>query len=172
MPSYKRFHGLVFVVLTLATIALSGCIRIQIVDRMPVVPQPTTDTSKREIAEHDLAVLAVDFDPPLEYDKIVERKARGEGITMLVAVENTGIRTEENINVQIRLSKDDEETAFLEQLGTISAISPGEIKIIHFKDTDIPFSFEYHLDVHVLPVSGETRLLDNQKSYDLLITQP
>jgi hypothetical protein len=172
MPSCKRFPTLVFVVLTLATIALSGCIQIQIVDRTPAAPQPTKDSSKRQIAEHDLAVLAVDFDPPLEYEKIIERKSRGEGITLLVAVENTGINTEQNVNVQIKLSKDQEKTAFLEKLGTIPAISPGEIKIIHFKDTDIPFSYEYHLNVQILPVVGETQLVDNQKSYDLLVTQP
>ena len=172
MPSYKRFPALVFMTLTLATIALSGCIQIQIVDRTPVAPQPTTDSTKHQIAEHDLAVLAVDFDPPLEYEKIIERKSRGEGITLLVAVENTGINTEQNINVQIKLSKDQEKTAFLEKQGIIPAISPGEIKIIHFKDTDIPFSYEYHLNVTVLPVAGETQLLDNQKNYDLLVTQP
>jgi hypothetical protein len=172
MPSSKRLPTLVLITLTLATIALSGCIQIQVIDRTPVAPQPTTDTAKRQIAEHDLAVLAVDFDPPLEYEKIAERQNRGEGITLLVAVENTGINTEQNINVQIKLSKDQDKTAFLEQQGTISMISPGEIKIIHFKDTDIPFSYEYHLNVQVLPVAGETRLLDNQKSYDLIITQP
>lgn len=172
MSSPKKLFTPALVILTLATIALSGCIQIQIVDRTPVVPQPTTDASKRQIAEHDLAALAVDFDPPLEYDKIIEYKSRGEGITMLVAVENTGASTEQNINVQIKLSKDQEKTAFLEQLGTIPAISPGEIKIIHFKNADIPFSYEYHLDVYVLPVAGESRLVDNQKSYDLLITQP
>ena len=172
MPSYKRLPTMILVTLILATIALSGCIQIQIIDRTPVVLQPTVDVPKHQVAEHDLAVLAVDFDPSLEYDKIIERKKQGEGITLLVAVENTGINTEHNVNVQIKLSKEQDKTAFLEQLGTIQAIAPGEIKIIHFKDTDIPFSYEYHLSVQVQPVVGETRLLDNQKSYDLLITQP
>ncbi len=171
MPSSKKLNIAVFMILVLATIAQSGCIKIQVVDRTPAAPASHTDSEKSKVEEHGMAVLAVDFDPPLEYDKIMERRKRGEGITLLVAVENTGIRAEQNITVQVQLSKEDEKP-FLEKQGVIDAIAPGEIKLFHFKDTDIPFSYEYHLSVHVLPVPGETRLLDNQKNYDLLITQP
>ena len=61
---------------------------------------------------------------------------------------------------------------FLYKQGLIDIIAPGEIKIVQFRDTDIPFSDEYELQVSVDPVVGETRLADNHKMYDLLITQP
>jgi hypothetical protein len=117
-------------------------------------------------------VLAVDFDPPLKYEEIIARRDRGEGITLLVAVENNGVATEHDVPVEVELSKDGGDTLFLHKEGRIEAIAPGEIKLVHFKDTEIPFSYEYQLRVRVAAVDGETRLLDNEKTYDLLVTQP
>ncbi len=168
----KRSNVIASLILIVATMALSGCIQIKVVDNTPVTPVPTSDVAERRVQEHDLAVLAVDFDPPLEYDKIMDRKKRGEGITLLVAIENTGASIEKNVTVQIKLFKDQDKAAILEQNGVIDGIAPGEIKIFHFKNTDIPFSYQYHLYVQALPVTGETNQADNQKSYDLLISQP
>jgi hypothetical protein len=168
--SWARIAPLV--ALLLAAVCLSGCIQIQIIDRTPSVLEPVTPSEQDQVEEHDLAVLAVDFDPPLEYEEIIARKNRGEGITLLVAVENTGVNTERGVTVEVELSKDKGATLFLHKQGSIETIAPGEIKIIHFKDTEIPFSYEYSLRVRVEPVTGETRTIDNQKSYDLLITQP
>ncbi len=170
MSSDSRFRVAIWLILS--AVALSGCIQIQVIDRTPVVSEPAKETSKLQAQEHNLAILGVDFDPPLDYDKIMERKKRGEGVTLLVAVENTGISTEANVAVQITLSKDQDQTPFLKQSGTISSIAPGEIKIIHFKDNDIPLSYEYHLQVDVNPVNGETQVANNRKNYDLLITKP
>ncbi|MBN1933743.1 MAG: hypothetical protein JW934_03710 [Anaerolineae bacterium] len=172
MSSDNRFRVVILLLLVLSAFALNGCIQIQVIDRTPAVSEPVKETNKPQIQEHDLAVLAVDFDPPLDYNKIMERKKLGEGITLLVAVENTGVSTENDVTVQISLSKDQEQTPFLKQSGIISSIAPGEIKIIHFKDNDIPLSYEYHLQVDVNPAKDETRLINNQKNYDLLITQP
>jgi len=167
----NKFKVAIWVLMVLSVVGLSGCIQIQVIDRTPV-PEPVKETSKQQVQEHDLAVLAIDFDPPLDYDKIIERKKSGEGITLLVAVENAGMVTENNVTVQIKLSKDQDKTSFVEQSGSISSIAPGEIKIIRFKDNDIPLSYEYHLQVNVVPVTGETRLINNQKNYDFLITKP
>jgi hypothetical protein len=89
-----------------------------------------------------------------------------------VAVENTGLHAEQSVNVEVQLSEDGGKTICLHKEGTIQTIAPGEIKIVQFKDTDIPFSYEYLLQVSVVPVAGETQLGDNQRKYDLLITQP
>ena len=170
MLSGKRMGVFAPAILVLAALALSGCIQIQVIDRTPPAPELTMVPAK--VAEHNLAVLAVDFDPPLEYEEIVAAKKRGEGITLLVAVENTGLNAEQNVVVQVELFKGPEGMQILKQEGVIEAIAPGEIKICRFKDTSIPFSNEYRLKVYVVPVAGETQLADNQKSYDLLITQP
>lgn len=160
-----------FVALTLATMASGGCIKIQVVDSTPGALE-ATPLPEEAVEEHDLAVLAVDFDPPLVYEEIVARRNRGEGITLLVAVENAGVHTEQDVSVEVELSKDGGETAILYKEGRVDTIAPGEIKIVQFKDADIPFSYAYTLRVDVIPVAGETRLHDNQKQYDLLITQP
>jgi hypothetical protein len=172
MSSRTCFKVAAFVTLILATMVSGGCVDVEVVDRTSSVLQDAVGPGADEASEHDLAVLAVDFDPPLEYEEIIACRDRGEGITLLVAVENTGISVEQKVTVQVQLSESDSGKVFLHKEGTIASIVPGEIKIVQFRDTDIPFSYEYSLDVDVLPVAGETRLVDNQKSYELLITRP
>ena len=160
-----------FSVLLLAVVTLGGCVNVEVVDRSATALDSVPILEPEVPQEHDLAVLAVDFDPPLDYQEIIARKSRGEGITLLVAVENIGVRTERDVLVQARLSERSSETTYVEKQGTIETIAPGEIKIVHLRDTDIPFSFEYTLSVFVLPVAGEMRIDNNSKTYDLLITQ-
>jgi hypothetical protein len=155
----------------LVVVFSSGCAEIEVVDRSAAALNSALDSGRDIVEAHDVAVLAVDFDPPLNYQEIMDRRSRGEGITLLVAVENTGVNTEQNIVVQARLSERSSKTVYVEKRGTIKTIAPGEIKIVHLKDTDIPFSFEYTLLVSIVPVAGETRIDDNSKTYDLLITQ-
>jgi hypothetical protein len=172
MLSRKSKYTAAFVALVLVALYTSGCIKIQVIDRTPSTIEVTPSSRDQQLEEHNLAVLAVDFDPPLEYEEIIARKDRGEGITLLVAVENSGALTEQNVVVEVELSKDKGKTLFLHKQALVDAIVPGEIKLVRFKDTDIPFSYEYQLKVRVDAVSGESRVLDNEKSYDLVITQP
>jgi hypothetical protein len=171
MSSLKR-QVAAFVVLIVATVIVSGCVNIEVIDRSSFTTNSISGVGQDELSEHDLAVLAVDFDPPLVYEEILASKSRGEGITLLVAVENTSTNTEQDVSVQVQLSDRNGETVFLHKQGVIETIAPGEIKIVQFRDTDIPFSYEYELQVSVDAVVGETRLADNRKLYDLLITQP
>lgn len=170
MLSSRTTHvAFIFVLMLLAAWA-SGCVSIQVVDRTPSEVELTPAREQDE--EHDLAVLAVDFDPPLIYEEIMARKEAGEGITLLVAVENRGTRTEKGVIVEVELSKDRGKSLFLHQEAKLDSIAPGEIKLVHFKDTEIPFSYEYVLRTAVRPVMGETHLVDNEKTYDLVITRP
>jgi hypothetical protein len=167
----SRYVAAVLVMLC-AAVYLSGCIQIQVIDRTPSTVEGVPSTQNDQLEEHNLAVLAVDFDPPLEYQEIISRKRRGEGITLLVAVENTGATSEHDVSVEVDLSKDDGQTLFLHKSALIDAIAPGEITLVRFKDTEIPFSYEYQLRVRVEAVEGELYLVDNEKSYDLLVTEP
>ena len=171
MSSLKR-QVATLVTLIVAVLIASGCVNVEVIDRSSYAIDSTPAVEQEELEEHNLAVLAVDFDPPLDYEEILDRKSRGEGITLLVAVENTGTSTEQVVLVQVQLSDRSSETVYLSKQGVIETIAPGEIKIVQFRDTDIPFSYEYELQVSVEPVVGETRLADNHKMYDLLITQP
>ena len=172
MLSCRHKHVAILTLVTLAAIGMGGCINIQVIDRTPSTIDLEPVTEEQDVEEHNLAVLAVDFDPPLVYEEIMARKARGEGITLLVAVENTGATSEHDVSVEVELAKDKGKTLFLHKQGSIETIAPGEIKLVHFEDTEIPFSYEYRLLVRVEVAEGETRVVDNVKTYDLLITQP
>ena len=162
----------VLAVALLAVIWGSGCQSIQVIDRTPSTTEPTPSTQDQSADRHNLAVLAVDFDPPLEYAEIVALRDRGEGITLLVAIENTGTAIERGVMVSVELSKGDGQLPFLHKQEEIDVIAPGEIKLVRFKDTEIPFSYVYQLTVRAVPVDGETHLGDNEKSYDLVIAEP
>ena len=172
MLSRSWRHSAMSVFVVLIALCTSGCIRIQVIDRTPSIAQPTPYTQVQPLDEHNLAVLAVDFDPPLEYEEIISSKNSGKGITLLVAIENTGSVAETDVVVEVELYQDEEDKPFLHKTSSVDGIVPGEIELVRFKDTEIPFSDRYRLKVYVVPVSGEVNAVDNVKSYDLLITQP
>ncbi len=161
----------VWLLALVVTLALSGCVKISVVDRTSTTTLPPVEAKVgSNVDEHDLAVLAIDFDPPLEYEQIMAAK---EGITLLVAVENSGDSSENNVTIQAELSTDDGQIVILEDENLIPNIAPGEITIVRFKSLgDIPYRNAYRLKVWIEPVSGEARITNNQKSYDLYVTQP
>ncbi len=166
-----RCIWLVTVILMLTSLALAGCAGVEIVDRAPVsLDTMSLSRVRTPVDEHDLAVLAIDFDPSLEYEQIV---VKGEQATLLVAVENIGLQTEVNVKVKARLSVLDDDAPILEKTCYIDTIAPGQIKIARFKDISrVPYRRAYRLRVWVLPVLGEVGRANNQKSYDLYINTP
>lgn len=165
-----RCIRLITVLMVLASLSLAGCAQIEIVDRAPVsLDVPSLNKVKTPVAvdEHDLAILAIDFDPSLDYEQIM---VKGEEATLLVAVENVGLQTETDVKVKALLSTEDD-TPILEKTSYLDAIAPGQIKIARFKGISrIPYKSAYRLKVWVLPVPGEVGTANNQKSYDLYIT--
>jgi hypothetical protein len=159
------------VIVMFTSLSLVGCAEVRIVDRAPASPDALSLSQTRtSVDEHDLAVLAIDFDPPLDYEQIV---VKGEQATLLVAVENIGLRTATDVRVRARLSDFEDGTPILERTSHIDTIAPGQIKIARFKDISrIPYRQSYRLKVWVTPVLGETGLENNQRSYDLHITMP
>lgn len=157
-------------VLAVALVFFPGCVKINIVDRTPTTTFPPVELNATANADkHDLAVLAIDFDPPLEYEQLITSK---DGITLLVAVENSGDSNENDVTVQAELSTDDGQKVIMTNENLIPAIAPGEIRIVRFKSLgDIPYRTAYRLKVWVAPVTGEAFITNNQKSYDLYVTQ-
>jgi hypothetical protein len=159
------------VIMTLASLSLAGCAGVKIVDRSSVSLDTLSLSKVRtSVDEHDLAVLAIDFDPALNYEQIM---IRGEQATLLVAVENIGLQTEADVKVKARLSAYEDDTPILEKTCHIETIAPGQIKIARFRDISrVPYRQAYRLKVWVLPVLGEVGTANNQKSYDLYINIP
>jgi len=164
-----RCVWLIAMIVMLASLSLAGCAGVEIVDRAPVSLDTLSLTENTTpVDEHDVAVLAIDFDPSLEYEQIL---AKGEQATLLVAVENIGLQTEADVTVKARLSTYEDNTLILEKTCYIDTIAPGQIKIARFKGISrIPYQSAYRLKVWILPVPGEIGMANNQRSYDLHIS--
>jgi hypothetical protein len=159
------------IVLVLVSVALAGCADVQVVDTTPEILSSDSYASPPPVAsgERNLAVLALDFDPPLSYRHLILRR---QAVALLVVVENTGSTTERDVKVQARLSSPEDANLLLTQEAGISSIAPGEIQIVRFSRlSEIPAHLSYHLEVLVEPVAGEKDLSDNRKAFDIQIHQ-
>ncbi len=152
-----------FVVLSLA-----GCIRVEVVDHREESDAETFTPSQITPDKHDLAILAVDFEPELDYQQIVNNP---DGVTLLIAVENTGISTETDVVIEAQLSCDVGKTVIAERSAEIASIAPGETKVVRFTQIPRPpYRPTYQLSVQIVAVSGETNLANNMRVYDINIT--
>jgi hypothetical protein len=114
-------------------------------------------------------VLAVDFDPPLNYEQLI---ARRQAVALLVAIENTGTRTERGVVVRVQLSTEEDPDLLLTQGASVASIAPGEIQIVRFARLgEIPYHQSYRLEVAVDPVEWESDTSDNQMAFDIQIHQ-
>jgi hypothetical protein len=153
----------------LALIALLGCADVQVVDTTPEVSGQEALTSPLQAAtgESNLAVLALDFDPPLDYRQLL---AGRQSVALLVVIENTGDSTERDVAVQAQLSSTEDPELLLTQEAGVSSIAPGEIQIVRFSPLeDIPLHYSYRLEVTVESVKGEKDLSDNRKAFEIQI---
>jgi hypothetical protein len=156
-------------ILALNLVALVSCGEVKVVDKTPVVDAPDLFTSplKPEDGKHDLAVLAVEFDPPLSYQRLILRR---QAVALLAVVENTGTETERNATVRAELTSLDDPDFVLAHEARVESIAPGEVQIVRFARLgEIPYHQSYHLEVSVDPVEGELDLGDNQKAFDIQI---
>lgn len=157
--------------LVLALVALTGCAEVEVVDTTsPPGPADTFDSPlEAGNGEHNLAVLAVDFDPPLDYQQLIIRR---QSITLLVAIENTGTHTERDVTVRAQLSTPEELDLLLTQGVSVASIAPGEIQIVPLARLgEIPYHQTYYLEVRVDAVEGESVLSDNIKGFAVQIHQ-
>jgi hypothetical protein len=155
--------------LLLVLLALTGCVEVQVVDTTPAIVAPEALTSPQPVSspEHNLAVLAVDFDPPLSYQQLI---ARRQSVALLVAIENMGSSTERNVKVQAQLSSPEDPHLLLAQEAAVSDIAPGELQIVRLAPLgEIPVLGTYRLEVMVVPADGEQDLSDNRKAFDIQI---
>jgi hypothetical protein len=155
----------------LASITLAACAEVEVVDTSPVAS--TADTFMSPLAaeggEHNLAVMAVEFDPPLDYQQLILRR---QSVALLVAIENTGTRAEHNVAVRVQLSTSEDPDLLLTQGASVVSIAPGEIQIVRFARLgEIPYHRAYRLEVAVDPVDWESDLSDNRKAFDIQIHQ-
>jgi hypothetical protein len=117
---------------------------------------------------HNVAVVGVDFDPPLSADVELHN-----GVTLLIAVANQGLSTEQVVNVTARLldplaeggGEDlQQETVILRNL------APDEVRIVRLAAVNaLPPRSRYQLVVQIAPLNDEGELGDNIQTYDVLV---
>jgi hypothetical protein len=158
-------------VLCLALTVLTGCVEVEVRDATPAAStsEPFTSSLLEGDKEHNLAVLAVDFDPPLDYQQLI---IRSQSVALLVAIENTGTATERDVTVRAQLSTAEDPEFLLAQGASVASIAPGEVQIVRFARLgQIPYHQVYRLEVAVDPVEGERDLNDNHRAFDIQIHQ-
>jgi len=157
--------------LPLLVLSLVGCVQVSVVDQ-PAVATAQASAAKELVIgqEHDLAILAVEFDPSPETLKAPPEKNEA---TLQVAVENKGYRKEESVLVAVRLYSDEPDDLVSEQTQTAEAIAPGEIKVLNFQ-SPLPKSYtsHYRLEISVSAVAGESYRSNNYKTYDIHVSSP
>jgi len=168
-PKGSELH-LILVLLTvmLCSLSLSGCGRMEMLEQ---VPAPLTEVSRGEMfppAEHDLAILAIDFNPPLDYRDLW---AEQEQVTLLIAVENRGLSQEKEVKVSAKLSDPHKSETLLRQSTTLTGLAPGEVQVVRFTGISMPYRSAYRLEVEVSPAEGEWALANNAKIYELTIKE-
>jgi len=161
---------LAFLVAIICLLSLSGCRRLEIMEQ---VPAPLAEASAAQTslpAEHDLAVLAIDFNPPLDRNDLWSERAQ---VTLLIAVENRGLTQEKEVGVSAKLSDLYQSQALLRQSTTLTDLAPGEVQVVRFTGiSNVPYRRAYRLEVGVSPVEGEWALENNIKIYELTIEEP
>lgn len=164
-PAYRGRLALVVSagLLLLLTAACQPAIQVFQPDAVPmavatVVPSP-----------HALAVVGVDFDPPLQYEQIM---AAG-GVSLVVAVHNRGLYTESEVEVTAQLydpAARGKPIPLLNETAVIETLEPGDVRLVRFGQvTALPLRGRYKLVVQVSAVTGETDRSDNVRIYEIVV---
>ncbi len=156
-------------ILFLMVFALASCAEVKVVDKTPVASTLDLFASplKPEEPDHDLAILAVEFNPPLSYQRLIIRQ---RAVALLVVVENTGTETERKATVNAKLTTREDPDFVLARSAGVKSIAPGEVQIVRFASLgEIPYHPSYQLEVAVDPVEGELDLSDNRKAFEIEI---
>ncbi len=149
----------------LLIIISSGCVHVEIVDRES---DDLGDTHPSPPLQHNLIARDISFDPPLDE---IGRPALRQGVILYVTVENDGLETEEDVRVHVSLTVAGDESPLVLQEGSISSIAPGDSAQAAFELHELVDQHpHYILQVSVDSCEGESRLSDNQRTFDLYVT--
>ncbi len=161
---------LAIALLTAVALLSAGCVQVSEIDSDPTPDHRAAEALANLVMgeEHDLSILAVEFDPPLNSLKSLPRDGK---VTLRVAVENRGYRKESAIKVTAKVA-DDEAQDLVQQEQKIESLAPGAIEIVQFSSLiPSPQESHYRLEITVAGVTGEKLLTNNSKSYNIRVTE-
>ncbi|MCL5110025.1 MAG: hypothetical protein M1401_14430 [Chloroflexi bacterium] len=119
---------------------------------------------------HDVAVTSLDFDPPLRVLQVGQQQS---DVALLVAVDNKGTYTEQQVNVVVTLRATPDDEVLLQRRQVVSTLAPGQAAVVRYEGfPNIPARDGYLLTVAVDQVPGEQNLANNSKSLPLQLVMP
>jgi hypothetical protein len=151
-----------------AILALSGCTSGVAISS----PQETRPAAAATVepAEHQLVIIAVDFDPALDSSQL----AAGGGVSLMVAVENRGYSDESVVRLSARLldpGADSTSSELLNETVILTELAAGQTRVVRFPQVStFPLLESYRLEVTVDPAPGEVETGDNFRVYDIVIS--
>lgn len=139
---------------------------IEVVQPQSPLPQPIATVAP---AAHAIALIGVDFDPPLEQFRITASAS----LTLLVAVENRGLLAEPQVAVTARLwdpAVADAPVMLLDETVLAREVASGEVRIVRFSEVQrLPVRNRYVLEVAVTSAAGDAFMEDNVRRYDIVV---
>ena len=165
----RRYRVASVLALCFVLVSLPGCnAYISVLERGEnPIPAPAATVMPRD---HAVAILGVDFDPPLDYAAL----AATGSVTLLAAIENQGLSDETNLRVSARLIDPTQaagQNELLNETVVIGSLRAGEIRTVRFSEvSQLPARLDrYQLAVELQPVPGEVYTADNFRSYDIVL---
>ncbi|MHB1004475.1 MAG: hypothetical protein ACYC3S_02400 [Chloroflexota bacterium] len=158
-----KFLALLLVVATLS----SGCQGAAVV---PVSPNPVVDSAAGGAdavggPRHDLAVISLDFDPPL---RVLQVDTFPTKMALLVVVDNKGTYTERDVTVTAELRSQAEDELLARTRQSLSSIAPGQATLVRLGGfPSIPTRSGYVLVVVVEGATGDAVPGNNTKTVPL-----
>lgn len=143
-----------------------GCDRVTLTPRISPTPKtleiPGT-FSALPPDEDDVAITAIDFDPPLKpYIDIGKTD-----ITLLSVVENKGSKAQANVKIVAQIYGADNEL-LIKKEGEISKLAAGESRVVRLAGfSSLPLRPVYSLVVTIVPLPDELAIANNSVTYQL-----
>ncbi len=144
------------VTIVLLALGLIGC------GEIAVEPQPTV-AAPEVTSDYDLAVVSVDFEPALQGNRLPISAT----YAVLVAVENRGVLTARNVNVNASVTNVDTDVTGLRGSQALNELAPGAIKVVRIETSGaLPPEFAtYELTVQAQPLPTETIVSNNVREF-------
>lgn len=156
----RQGKHVLFLLLLAAAVMLGGCGSIGLV---PVLSGPTADKAaavkNNANLRHDLAVISLDFDPPL---RVLQVDKVPSNLVLLVAVDNLGGFTERKVGVTVELRAEGSDDVLVRKETTVESIAPGHATVVKLGNfPSIPPRNGYVLVVSLDQVPGELETQNN-----------
>lgn len=115
----------------------------------------------------DLAVISVDFDPPL---RLISPNTSPSEVSLLVAVDNKGKLPERHVVVNAVLRSQPADELLVNRQVVVPHLAPGQAEVVRFAGfPSIPIRSGYLVTVTLEPVPGEEVLFNNTMTMPLQI---